>query len=103
MGRPIVRPAAKRDLIRHFAYIGQNSSLAVARRFLAAARLTFDDLAQTPGMGAARRVGRFSNLRMWRIRDFEKYMIFYEASGQGVEILRIIHAAQDYNRILNKP
>jgi len=41
MGRAIVRPAAQRDLIRHCAYIGENGNLATARRFLAAARLTF--------------------------------------------------------------
>ncbi len=32
MGRAIVRPAARRDLVRHFAYIGENSGLAAARR-----------------------------------------------------------------------
>src|SRR5271166_183305 len=103
MGRTILRPAAQRDLIRHFAYIGENSSLAAARRFLAAARLTFAELAQMPSMGAPRKIGKFPNLRMWRIRDFEKYLMFYETAGEEVEVLRIIHAAQDYNRLLNMP
>jgi toxin ParE1/3/4 len=103
MGKAIVRPAARRDLIRHFAYIGENGSLATARRFLAAARLTFDELVQTPGMGAPRKLAKFPTLRMWRIRGFEKYLIFYEPAGDDVEILRVIHAAQDYNRVLNLP
>jgi len=103
MGRAIVRPAAQRDLIRHCAYIGENGSLATARRFLVAARLTFAELAQMPSMGAPRKIGKFPNLRMWRIREFEKYLIFYEPAGDNVEILRVIHAAQDYNHVLNLP
>jgi plasmid stabilization system protein ParE len=38
---------------------------------------------------------------MWRIREFEKYLIFYEPIGGDVEIMRVIHAARDYNRIVN--
>ena len=101
MGRALVRPAARRDLIQHFAYIGENGSLATARRFQAAARATFAELAQSPGMGAPQKLTMFPRVRMWRIREFEKYLIFYQPIGDGVEILRVIHAAQDYNRIVN--
>jgi len=90
MGRVTVRPAAQRDLIRHFAYIGENSSLAAARRFLAAARLTFDELAQTPGMGVFRKLGKFPNLRMWRVREFEKYLIFYQPVFVASENVRLL-------------
>ncbi len=103
MGRVTVRPAAQRDLIRHFAYIGENGSLAAARRFLAAARVTFEELAQMPGMGASRKLGRFRDLRMWRVRGFENYLIFYRPAGDDIEVMRVIHAAQDYNRILDLP
>ena len=103
MGRATVRPAAQRDLIRHFAYIGEHGSLAVARRFLAAARLTFSELAKMPEMGTSRKLGKFPDLRMWRVREFEKYLIFYQPAGDDIEIMRVIHAAQDYNRILSLP
>jgi plasmid stabilization system protein ParE len=39
-------------------------------------------------------------LRMWRVRHFEKYLIFYQPIPDGVQIERVIHAAQDYTRIL---
>ena len=103
MGRAAVRPAARRDLIQHFAYIAENSSVATARRFETAARATFAELAQSPGMGAPRKIANFPKLRMWRIRGFEKYLIFYEPLAGGVEIMRVIHAAQDYNRIVGAP
>jgi len=100
MSRAIVRPAARRDLIRHFAYIGVNSSLDMARRFRAAARATFSELVQTPGMGAPRKLRKFPDLRMWRVRGFEKYLIFYQPVGEDIQIERVIHAAQDYTRLL---
>ena len=54
-------------------------------------------------MGAPRKIANFPKLRMWRIRGFEKYLIFYEPLAGGVEIMRVIHAAQDYNRIVGAP
>ena len=52
-------------------------------------------------MGAPKKVEKFPKVRMWRVRDFEKYLVFYEPRGRDVEIIRVIHAAQDYNRIVN--
>lgn len=99
-GRAIVRPAARRDLTRHFAYIAENGSLDAARRFLARARQTFLELAQTPHLGAPRKSRKFPALRMWRVRQFEKYLIFYHPLPDGAQIERVIHAAQDYTRVL---
>ena len=99
MSRATVRPAARRDLIRHFAYIGENAGLDTARRFLAEARGSFLELAQTRHLGARRPSGKFPSLRMWRVRHFEKYLIFYQPIPDGVQIERVIHAAQDYTRI----
>jgi toxin ParE1/3/4 len=101
MGRAIVRPAARRDLIRHFAYLGENASVDVARRFLSAARLSFSELARMPGMGAPNKLRKHPQVRMWRINGFEKYLIFYQPFSSNIEIIRVIHAAQDYNRIMN--
>ena len=41
MAQVHTREAAKRDLITHFVYLAENASLAVARRFKDAARVTF--------------------------------------------------------------
>lgn len=102
MGRAVVRPAARRDLIRHFAWLGENGSIDVAQRFLVAARATFQELAQTPHLGALGKSEKFPTLRMWRVRHFEKYLIFYHPRTDGVQIERVIHASQDYTRILSR-
>jgi plasmid stabilization system protein ParE len=37
---------------------------------------------------------------MWRVRDFAKYLIFYRTLEDRLEIERVIHAAQDYTRVM---
>jgi len=72
MARAIKRTAAKRDLIDHFVFLGENASLDVARRFVQAANATFQQLAQMPQMGACRtfRNPKFASVRMWRVKGF---------------------------------
>jgi hypothetical protein len=36
---------------------------------------------------------------MWRIKNFEKYLVFYVPLDRGVRILHVIHSAVDYNRV----
>jgi toxin ParE1/3/4 len=102
MPRVIRRAAALRDLAHHFAYLATQAGLATADRFLEAAGHTFADLADMPLMGTPGKVrqGKFAGVRLWRVRGFENYLICYRSLPDGVQIERVIHAAQDYQRIL---
>ena len=79
MARVIQRVAAKRDLVDHFVFLGENANIEIARRFLRSANRTFEQTVQTPEIGATRsfRNSHFAGVRMWRIADFERYLIFY--------------------------
>ena len=101
MSRATVRPAARRDLIGHFAFLGEHGGLGTARRFLTKARASFLELAEAPYLGAGRPSGKFPTLRMWRVRHFEKYLVFYQPTTDGVRIERVIHTARDYTRIID--
>jgi toxin ParE1/3/4 len=102
MAQVLKREAAKRDLIKHFVYLAENTSLEVARRFKDAARDTFLELSDAPRMGSPGKVrqGRFAGVRLWRVGGFERYLIAYRPLKEGVVIERVFHAAQDYQRIL---
>jgi plasmid stabilization system protein ParE len=50
--------------------------LDTARRFLVEARGSFQELAEMPRLGARRESGKFPTIQMWRVRHFEKYLIF---------------------------
>jgi toxin ParE1/3/4 len=97
-----VLPAADRDLDDQAAYLAQEASLETALRFYDAAAATFEDLAGMPGLGERRPTAnqRLEGLRVWRIKGFEKHLIFYRAVEHGIEIIRVLHGARDIDRLL---
>ncbi len=92
------RAAARRDLIAHFVYLAENAGITTADRFLANAEASFSDLAQHPEMGAPLTLNhpQLAGLRKWRITEFEKFLVFYFPRPNGVSIVRVLHAAQDW-------
>jgi toxin ParE1/3/4 len=101
MARVLKRVAAKRDLTDHFVFLGENASVDVARRFLHSANVSFQALAKMPELGAQRafRNPRWSAVRAWPVKGFERYLILYRPLSDGVEILRVIHGARDIERL----
>ncbi|MDB5321457.1 MAG: plasmid stabilization system [Phycisphaerales bacterium] len=97
------RAEARLDLLQHFVYIGENN-LDAARRFLTAAQDDCRTLARMPGMGAMREFTNpdLTGLRSWPIKGFEKYLIFYLPTQTGIDVLRVVHGAQDLNRIFEE-
>jgi len=92
------RPAARRDLVEHYAYLYDNASEAVADRFLSRVEETFDFLLQQPEIGAPLRLRShdLAGLRKWRVKDFDNHLVFYEPHPDGVSIVRVLHAASDW-------
>ena len=101
MARVIKRAPAKLDLIDHFVFLGENASVEVAKRFIQSANTAFEELAQMPEMGAARtfRNPRFASVRMWPVRGFERFLIFYRPLKDGIEVLRVVHGARDIENL----
>jgi toxin ParE1/3/4 len=68
---------------------------------LRAAEETFLELARMPGMGV---ITSFSgsedrDLRRWRIRGFENFLIFYRPIEDGIEVIRVLHGAREIERV----
>jgi toxin ParE1/3/4 len=101
--RVVVDPAADRDLDDQFDYIARDS-LEVALRLLTAADRTFEELARMPRMGAPKefRNPRLAGVRQWRICGFDSHLIFYREVEDGIEVLRVLHAARDIEHILEE-
>jgi toxin ParE1/3/4 len=90
------RDAALQDLIGLAYYIALDNAEA-AYRFLDAAEETFRDLERMPLMGSSRdfQNSALEGIRMWRVKDFPKHLIFYRPIKDGVEIIRVLHSARD--------
>src|SRR5450755_62282 len=98
--RIVRRPAADRDLIDCFVYIGRDSEES-ATRFLQAAEETFLELARMPGMGLVTSFTSSADrdMRRWRIRGFENFLIFYFPIENGIEVVRVLHGAREIERL----
>jgi toxin ParE1/3/4 len=96
----VIRPRADTDIEELADYIAGDSPRA-ALRFYEATRATFHFLASMPEIGEAClfREPAHANLRMWPVKGFKKYIIFYRPVSDGVEIVRVIHAARDFEAI----
>lgn len=84
MARAVQRPAARRDFILHYVYLAENASIDTAKRFRESVQKTYAELAEMPGMGTPGKVrqGQHAGVRIWRVRDFEQYLIAYRPGAQ---------------------
>ncbi len=59
-------------------------------------------LAETPGIG--RLWGSpnevLAGVRVWRIKGFENWLLFYRPTGDGIEVLHVFHGARDIASLL---
>jgi len=96
-------PAADKDLDDQADYLAREASIDTALRFYDAARTTCAKLAGMPNIGAPRQSvkSRLEGIRVWRIEGYENHLIFYRSIEGGIEIIRILHAARDIDRILH--
>jgi toxin ParE1/3/4 len=73
----------------------------LALRFLDACNSSFRFLLENPYVGSLRNfeINKLTGVRMWRVKGFEKHLIFYYPDDRGVTILHVVHSAVDYNRV----
>ncbi|MEB3233761.1 MAG: type II toxin-antitoxin system RelE/ParE family toxin [Leptolyngbyaceae bacterium] len=99
----IKRPIVIQDLIDHATYISVDN-LDAGDRFLYAAEETFQQIAKFPEIG---RLSGFStpalaNIRQYAIKGFRRYLIFYQIHADIVEIIRVLHSAQNLEFLLEQ-
>lgn len=100
--RLALKPQADRDIDNHFEYIAKDN-LEAAIGFYEAAFSSFDVLLRNPQLGPRRdfQNSLLKDIRLWFVKGFEKYLIFYRATDELVEIVRVLHSARDIDRILS--
>jgi toxin ParE1/3/4 len=101
--RFVVLPTADRDLEQQADYLELEASLEAALRFFGAAETTFALLAEHPEMGPLRQSTKaeLAGIRSWRVKGFEKILIFYRVTCEGIEVLRVLHSHRDIDATLD--
>jgi toxin ParE1/3/4 len=104
MAKRLVRKrAAERDLAEQVDYIAAEHPPA-ARRYLLAVERAFERLLEMPEMGVQRafKNKKLQGIRMWPVPGFGNFLIFYRVTQRSVQIVRILHGAQDVLRVLGE-
>lgn len=98
--RIIFDDAVLNELVEQAAHYAEVDP-ALAVRFLDACEACFVFLKDNSGVGSARAFedARLKDVRMWRVKGFEKHLVFYVPVAEGIKILHLVHSAVDYNRV----
>ncbi len=96
-------PRAESDIDSHCDFLAKKS-VEKALVFDQAVFETLDRLCEMPFVGTERKYSNpeLSEIRLWFVKDFEKYLIFYRVFGNYIEIVRVLHSAQDIESILEE-
>ncbi len=99
----LIHPIVKEDLIGQFLFIAADNE-KIADRFIDQVEETFQNLLEMPEMGSpySSQNKKLSGIRKWRIRDFEKHLIFYRPTENGIEIIRVLYATRDIESLLEE-
>ena len=102
--RYVLRPRTERDLDAQALYYASEAGSELGHRFLVAAHETIANLAIHPRMGWPSRLERASlkELRIFRVKGFEKILILYLPLPNGVEILRVVHGSQNLQALIRR-
>lgn len=97
MTRILKRPRAKADLAEIWGYIAEDSEDR-ADAFIDVIDKKLSMLAENPCIGKARHeLGE-------GIRSFPvgRYILFYRAISEGIDVIRVLHGARDLNAIFDR-
>lgn len=92
---------AEHDLDLAVQHIGSGSP-AAAERLIDAVGDTVAFLLENPGAGPIRgfHARRARDVQAWAVRGFHAYSLFYWVTGEDLEVVRFLHGAQDWPRLL---
>jgi len=103
--RLVIRPLADRDIDDIAAGIAKDN-LDAALRFYSSAEVAFARLLEFPDIGAPRAglvtSSELTGICLWPIIDYPKILIFFRPIENGVEIIRVLHGAQDIERLFRE-
>jgi toxin ParE1/3/4 len=103
--KAVIRPRAQDDILRQFRwYLVEQDAPDAAFWFVEAVEASVEQLVRMPDMGAPREIGNpaLKGLRLWPVKDFDEFLIFYVVAGDTVRVIRILHGKRDIDRIQKK-
>ena len=94
-------PETRTDQAEISAFIAERSEQAAVRFFKAVEQGELQ-LLNNPELGtlAQLRSAVLEGIRIWPVPGYRNYLIFYRPWAAGIQVLRVIHAARDWDVLL---
>ena len=98
------RHAAVADLLQIHTHLRDEASLQLADRFLMSVEYTTQQIRRYPNAAALFRTQKASlmGIRWWSVADFPRYLLYYIAQPDGIEIVRVLHGSRNTKRELRE-
>jgi toxin ParE1/3/4 len=98
----LTRPSAEARLTSQMGWYLRHAAPELAERFLKAVQGTAEALLDFPGMGFRPefRHPSLQGLHMHPVKGFEKHLLLYAPTPDGIELVRVYHAARDVDKII---
>src|SRR5437899_2208229 len=92
-----------RDLKEILDYFDEVGAEDVALRFLDALDATIEFIEEFPDLGShwESTKPKHSGLRFRFVKGFGNHVVLYRRHGEHVDVLRMVHASQDIERLLD--
>lgn len=97
-----LRPKAQADIEAIVDYLLVERPPS-AKDFVSTLQNTFDLLAENPKIGATRqyRQKTLSGMRMFPMKQFSAYLIFYLHNDQTLDVVRVLHGSKDISALFS--
>ncbi len=97
MRRIKIRPTANEDIDREAIGMAIYAGVEAGLRFYDACEQSFSLLASQPKLGVSRDFGLsiLAEMRLWKPKGFDDYLIFYRPIQDGIEVMKVIHGSRD--------
>lgn len=93
-----LRPEAHSDLEEIWDYTVEKWDEEQAERYLRLINRSFDELSKKPTLGRACDFIRAG----YRKHLVGRHVVFYRTMGEGIDVVRILHQAMDFDRHLEE-
>lgn len=102
--RIVIAPDAAKHLDDDIEYLARYATIEIALSFQLAVARELERLREFPELGSPRPGVnlRLEGLRMRPVEGFQNWLIYYIVTEQILEVLWILHAAEDRDRILSQ-
>ena len=97
-----IRPAAAVDIDEIVDYLAAENILA-SQGFVSDLQRCFDLVAENPEIGIRRqyRSKSLNSMRMFPLKKYSSYLVFYLADDLTIDIVRVLHGRRDIEMLFN--